>query len=313
MVVPHSTHLGTRYRQLETLRQYAEDRMVGDGTIDTVRERHLAWVQRFALDFPKLRGTPQHAYGLRRMWVEAGNVRAAVQFAVASGRHHASHVIVAALHGSDASGDMLDWVRPLQLEAGWTADAATCAVAGVFFDLVRGRPADLTFGAVPMELVFTEPRVGSFYLLTRSLLPGGWREVLPIIDALEPKTDIARVAIESLRFSVLGFRLNIGGEADQLDDTEFRAIRDRGLQALEIARRLGDEVMLSELLLVFGRAIERYAPDEALTYLREAVAVSELLGATTTRNRALAGVYLCLAATIHEPSVLFLDEPTVDH
>ena len=44
MVAPTATELGTRYRQLETLRQFAEERLVERGALGEVRDRHLAWV-----------------------------------------------------------------------------------------------------------------------------------------------------------------------------------------------------------------------------------------------------------------------------
>src|SRR5262249_1144917 len=44
MVSPTASELGTRYRQLETLRQFAEERLIERGALGEVRDRHLAWV-----------------------------------------------------------------------------------------------------------------------------------------------------------------------------------------------------------------------------------------------------------------------------
>lgn len=44
MVTTANTPLGTRYGQLETLRQFAEEQLVAAGTAGVTRDRHLAWV-----------------------------------------------------------------------------------------------------------------------------------------------------------------------------------------------------------------------------------------------------------------------------
>ena len=83
MIVATDTPLGTRYRQLETLRQYAEDRLVEAGEIDAVRDRHLAWAGNRRLSFKEASWTGKEEESIRRYVAEIDNLRAAVRYAVA--------------------------------------------------------------------------------------------------------------------------------------------------------------------------------------------------------------------------------------
>ena len=85
MVLASPTEHGTRYRLLETLRQFGEDRLIQTGDGEAVQDRHLGWV----LDFMRRADAGIHgtddvywAHALRR---EFENVRAAFYHAIDSG------------------------------------------------------------------------------------------------------------------------------------------------------------------------------------------------------------------------------------
>ena len=90
----HSGH--TRYRLLEPLRQYAEDRLAGSGTADDARNRHLdhytRWAEHWESDIPA-EGT-EWTDRLRR---EFPNLRTAVAWAVATNDTERSAQVVASL------------------------------------------------------------------------------------------------------------------------------------------------------------------------------------------------------------------------
>ena len=88
LVVASDTELGTRYRQLETLRQYGEDRLVEADLIDEVRQRHLAWAMSPQIPCRTVHGDVEEAESFRRFAAELDNLRAAVRWAVTSGRAH---------------------------------------------------------------------------------------------------------------------------------------------------------------------------------------------------------------------------------
>jgi predicted ATPase/DNA-binding CsgD family transcriptional regulator len=70
---------GTRYRILETVREYAAQKLDEAGGVDELRDRHLAFYQRLADDAFEARLTrgalPEH----RRLWAEIADVRAALE------------------------------------------------------------------------------------------------------------------------------------------------------------------------------------------------------------------------------------------
>jgi tetratricopeptide (TPR) repeat protein len=72
----------TRYRLLETIRQYAREKLFEAGGGDKVRERHLDYYLKFAeYAEPELRGPNQIAW-LNRLEKEVDNLRAALEWAV---------------------------------------------------------------------------------------------------------------------------------------------------------------------------------------------------------------------------------------
>lgn len=70
----------TRYRLLETIRQYARDRLIESGDVEKVRERHQAFFVAFAEEAaPHLRGREQAAW-IHRLETEHDNLRAALEW-----------------------------------------------------------------------------------------------------------------------------------------------------------------------------------------------------------------------------------------
>lgn len=69
-----------RYRLLETIRQYAQDKLAEAGELADARARHLAWFRDLALEAePELTG-PEQAEWLARLDTEADNLRAAMDW-----------------------------------------------------------------------------------------------------------------------------------------------------------------------------------------------------------------------------------------
>lgn len=70
----------TRYRLLETIRQYAGERLAGAGEVSAIRGRHLAFFLDLALQAePALRGPDMVAW-LDRLGSEAENLSAALEW-----------------------------------------------------------------------------------------------------------------------------------------------------------------------------------------------------------------------------------------
>ncbi len=88
----------TRYRLLETVRQYGRDRLQEAGEVDDVRRRHRDWYREFAeLAEPKLRTAEQDVW-IARLAVEHDNFRGALTWSLAE--------IRAAAGGTTADADL---------------------------------------------------------------------------------------------------------------------------------------------------------------------------------------------------------------
>ena len=97
MVTPVSTALGTRYRQPETLRLFAEDRLAEQGVLGAARDRHLAWVRDLAVWIHDTLGTSSSGTGFRRYVAELDNIRLAVGYTVLTQNFEIAKEIVAHL------------------------------------------------------------------------------------------------------------------------------------------------------------------------------------------------------------------------
>jgi predicted ATPase/class 3 adenylate cyclase len=290
MVVATATPLGTRYHQLETLRQFAEDRLVEAGVIDEVRDRHLAWVHRLAEWIDACNGTPRAADGFRRFCGEVDNVRLAVAHARGTGRHHVSHEIVAAV-GSAAYErpvfEVFDWARPVELEGDWTDVAAICAAWGAAADVVRGSRADqVTVGDVPERFVASNPVVARYAATVECVLLGRWSHALALLAPLPERTDHLGVAVDGAWFVAQYFRQIYGGPGADIDDEEWDVIRRRGEAAIATARRLGDELALGSLAYRLSWAIAAHDPSRAMELAHATEEIAERLGARMLSNYA---------------------------
>jgi predicted ATPase len=86
MVVVGDTALGSRYRMLETLRQFAEDQLMERGIVDDVHDAYLGWIVQLAEEGRGAWMTDRELACMRRHCAELDNIRAALAYALDSGR-----------------------------------------------------------------------------------------------------------------------------------------------------------------------------------------------------------------------------------
>lgn len=80
LVVTEQEHDQTRYRLLETVRQYAQDRMRESGNVERLRQLHQEFFLRLAEETePELIG-PEQINVLARLEIEHDNLRAALNY-----------------------------------------------------------------------------------------------------------------------------------------------------------------------------------------------------------------------------------------
>jgi predicted ATPase/class 3 adenylate cyclase len=82
LVVVDRTHSQTRYDVLETIRQYAQERLVDSGDAEGVRARHARWYADFARAAGRGLYSPDEAMWLERLRAEVDNLQVAVSWSV---------------------------------------------------------------------------------------------------------------------------------------------------------------------------------------------------------------------------------------
>jgi len=91
----HVDDLG-RYRLLETIRQYALEQLVDAGETEELHEHHLVWAGKLARTLES-EATDAHPAALEELEAEHANLRAALEWAAAAGRHDRALEIVGSL------------------------------------------------------------------------------------------------------------------------------------------------------------------------------------------------------------------------
>ena len=101
-----------RYRLLETIRQYARDKLLASGESERLRDRHLDYFLRFAEAIePKLRGAEQLVW-LGRVETEHDNLRTALAWALESAKSGSALRLAGALsYFWELRGYLADWQK----------------------------------------------------------------------------------------------------------------------------------------------------------------------------------------------------------
>jgi predicted ATPase/class 3 adenylate cyclase len=278
MVVATATTSGMRYRQLETLRQYAEDRLIESGTIAAARERHLAWVGDLAGRIEASRGTPAANGMFRRFAAEVDNLRLAVGHAAAVGRDHDVHAIIAAVVQEALflpAWDIIDAAVPLLPPNSWTDAAATCVGAVSTAALFRDSQSPVDPTSIP-EQYSSENLLARSSVALVHIMAGRNDEALDVIDrVLRP--DVYTQG----RLTALRFMLSFSRQYERpLSDAELAAQTDDCAAAIARARSTGDDLLLGRVLDSSAMALSTQHPHVALEYAQSAVALAERLGAS---------------------------------
>jgi hypothetical protein len=237
-----------RYRLLETLRQYAGERLGAGGGAAGARRRHAAYFLTLAERAePRLRGPPQLVSGARlaRLEVEHDNLRAALGWALESGETGPGLRLAAALAWF--------WLLRRHLTEGRAWFAALLAAPGAAArDAPRARALE---GAALLA------QTGGDAAGARRLLD----ESLALARALGDDALAARA------LQTLGYHARWRGDY---------AAAQRSLEAaLALHRRRGDDRGAAEALCLLGRVAHwRGEPGPARARFAEALATARRLG-----------------------------------
>jgi predicted ATPase/class 3 adenylate cyclase len=268
----------TRYRLLETLRQYARDRLLEDGEGESWRDRHLACFVSLAEEAkPLLRGADQQVW-LDRLETEHDNLRAALMWS------------------SEGRGDALTGLRLANaLYTFWYVHGyfgeAHIWLTGLLA-VVSNAPADARAEALGKAGVMAWQQGN--YSTARRLQEEG----LAIYREMGDRRGIASAVID------LG--------AVDFDQGDFRAARARFEEGLAIRRELGNAQGIAGALHNLGAVANACGDNQAAwTFLEEGLSIYRELGDLWGIAMALSNLgslaversEIALAQALHEESL----------
>lgn len=282
MVVATDTALGTRYRQLETLRQYAEDRLVEHGLIDEVRDRHLGWVCTLTAWLDNAQMTSAELESFRRYCAEIDNLRAAVHYAVRTDRDQLACEVIAGI-GLYAvyrpTFEVADWCDPARVPAEqWTDDVAGTAGLSAVLALFAGNTARVA------ELLAVVPEAHQH---NRWVLSAATFQALFVtldfdlaesrLAAVVPADDLDALSLAVNQCQVFQVRLF----ADRATDADYQeAALTHGEQFLSQVRERGATLSVALVLSIYDGCLAAVGDIErAVAVSSEAIELSESAGA----------------------------------
>ncbi len=95
LVIAEDSGIGTRYRLLETIRQYGEERLAESGEVEVLQQRHAAFYARFSADAAEKTYGPEQLVWARQIQLERDNFLSALKNSIDSGDASAAIALVA--------------------------------------------------------------------------------------------------------------------------------------------------------------------------------------------------------------------------
>jgi predicted ATPase/DNA-binding SARP family transcriptional activator len=248
-----------RFRLLETIRQYAREKLLDAGEAEAVRDRHLAFFLRYAKEAePKLRSAEQLAW-LDLLETEHDNLRTALAWALERGKRDQALELAGAL--------AYFWVLRGYFSEGlkWLDEALTGSERNQGEKVAAGISTPS-----PEEMVHR----------AKALYAAGWCH-FATFDLKRARTTVE----ESLRlWRELGDRwwTAVGLELQALMmsfESDYETALARLEEGVSLARELEDPWPLATCLIRFGDALKpRGEAARARPYLEEGVAVARRVG-----------------------------------
>jgi predicted ATPase/class 3 adenylate cyclase len=295
LVVAEERHGATRYRMLETIRQYAQERLEESVDAEDARRRHAAYFVDLVEDVsPHLYG-PDQLVWFDRLWEELDNLRGAMAWLLLTAdADRALRLAVATnVNGSRLSYTALGWAEAaveipgapdhacFPVAASWAAWAAVFRAEterGVEF-VARRDAAYAASGVEPAASSYQGPG-------TVALFQADFDAALALGRAWE------RAAVREANDYELSQALTFQS-APRFWDHPTGAV-ELASEGVEIARRVGAPALLSWALLVYGGMLVEADPPRSLAVLEESQVLCRLVG-----NDQGAGQSLAMTAWLH--------------
>ena len=261
----------TRYGLLETIRQFAEERLAATGTIGEVRDRHARLFSGQAVAHWEIWDGPQNRVATEWMEIEFANLRAGFRWAVDQGDLDTATAIAA--HTTMLAQSQLRGLEP----EGWAEEILPAATAADVVELPKLYVAASycsQLGRVEAGVSYAETAVALETDARYDSFAPGWASGSVAVAylfagrvdrGLEICTDVAnQPGLAHVRgLCLLTFVLPALGRAE-----EAMAIAEETVAA---ARGHGNPFWIAYALGGFGRAFTRADPSLAMMTLREAL------------------------------------------
>jgi predicted ATPase len=297
LLVAEHSELGTRYSQLETIRQYAEEHLLASGDADMVRERHARFYGAFAREAGPGLWSGNEVEWAHRVENDLDNIRAAVSWAVAAGEVDLAMRIAGALVSQAAArpiwatasiaeqalrvpgADQHHWRAMVMGEASWAAlrNGDMPTARQLVEDALDAQRAGARFTAPVWSYAM------AFVANTAESLPGVLALAAEGLERAEEAGDRAGAIALGATFA-----LNLVVD-DRIDDSRRHAER-----VLADARKLGQPALIAMGLLSLGQALVRSGDhDRGLALLRES---AELADAIKSSWQSMGGLTILAAS-----------------
>ncbi len=290
MIVMEEDETGTRYRLLETLRQYARDRLSEQSDPDQLRRRHADVFVDLAerLD-PALRGPGQTA-ARRQFEAEHDNLRVALTWAHDSDEPVLVLRLVAALGSfwteSGYWAEARTWMSAAQLDNGNLSLALRIkATLGGLQTVISD---DKEKGALLAKQAMEQAvRLNDQLLLGRALTAHGFAIIWLGRD--DESIEMVQRAVELFRAEddpwVLADALSVLGNVAS-DQQPARAMEVE-LESIEIFRKVGDRLQTANALYLLGAMAGNRNLDDAKRWLEESLELAHETGSPSVEGHAL--------------------------
>lgn len=280
MITPVTEVSGrTRYRMLETMRQYGLERLGQSGELDRLQRLHFDHVLELAESNRPLSGEMAQSRGVERLAAESDNLRAALEW----GRGHDPDEFLRL-----ASALTFFWqTRRTLVEArGWFEAALAGSTAG---GKLR---ADVLWQAAMVALAQGDLQGGDAFNRKAADIYReieDWSQLARVLNNLaasakdrERKRDLLQQSLETARRSndpgVLGLVLSSFAAVARADG-DYLSARRLAEESLALRRTAGNEWAIARSLLLLGHlALDLGEPEVVLPAIREALGIIRRLG-----------------------------------
>jgi tetratricopeptide (TPR) repeat protein len=289
VVVEHSQSGETRYRMLETIRQYAREKHLEAGSSETIRDKHLAYFVKLVQQAePELYRSNQ-AYWFNKLEDELDNIRMSLEWALATNTKSGLQIVSIPWRFWNKgiySCEIGDWLRHLleNYEAEDTLRARALAVYSLSNLWLGSNPSiTINFAEQSLQLARrlsdkqTEALCLAFLGVFNRLI-GRASEGIPFLE--ESLTLYRDLADKIGQADTMGWLGN--------DHSDFERATAYAKESLKLHRELGNLSEIATVLVQQARsAIMRGDFSSLIPWLEESLTISRQIGNQGTESEAL--------------------------